>query len=86
MTFSLSRGKNQWAVKVSALSGKSFWSLAIDNKKSKMIDLYSAYMEKNYRHLFNRSRVSGAMTMNWGIHQSIVFGLHMPLSKKVVQA
>ena len=26
MTFLLSRGKHQWAVKVSAISGKWFWS------------------------------------------------------------
>ena len=54
--FFVSRGKNQWTViKVSAISGNGFGVVAIDNKKSKTIDLYSAYTEKMYRHSFNRS-------------------------------
>ena len=73
--------------------------MAIDNKKSKTIDLYSAYTEKNYWHLFNQSKLSNAMgygvgtcailfTMNWGIHQGIVLDLNTPMlsKKKAVQA
>ena len=44
MRFLLSRRKRQRAVKVSALSG-------IDNKKSKTVDLYSAYIGKKLQTL-----------------------------------
>ena len=76
---------------------RAFRVIAIDNKKSKTINLYSAYSiyRKNYRpSLINRkSRVQQAtklglfailFTIIWGIHQGIVYGLKTPmlLSKK----
>ena len=71
----------------------------IDNKKSKTIDLYSAYMEKKFTGTRLIDHSSSAMgyrvgtcailfTMNWGIHQGIVFNLKYTMlsSKKAVQA
>ena len=51
----LLRGKNQWAITVSALSGEYFWSYNGRSEKSKIIDLYSDYMENKVQALVNRS-------------------------------
>ena len=48
-------GKTNGQFKVSAISGKWFWSYNDRQQKEQTIDLYSAYLEKIYRHLFNLS-------------------------------
>ena len=45
MTFLPSREENQWAIKISALSAKFFWSYC-DRQQEQNINLYSAYMGK----------------------------------------
>ena len=88
MTFLLFRGNNQWAVKVSAFSGKCFWSYSNRQQENKMIcTLPPVWQNKIYRCLFNQSYLLSAMgygvgtcatlfTMNWGIHQGVVFSLN----------
>ena len=51
----LSRGKNNELSKFQPCLVNSCGVIVIDNRKCKTIDLYSDYMEENYRCSFNQS-------------------------------